>query len=131
VKDLLPSLTRATSTSATRTVIPLNTKDPTYVTYNGKIGQMIEINWQFPEVAKQYGFKGKVILEFTITAKGELAEVRLIRSSGYNLLDEEAMRAVKTAAPFPPFPPWIKDDRLVFSAGMEYLNSNATVPLTR
>jgi len=36
------------------------------------------------------------------------------------VLDEEAVRAITAAAPFPPIPPWIKQNPLFISASMEY-----------
>ncbi len=71
-------------------------------------------------MALRYGLQGKLALEFTISGSGQLERIRLIRSSGSQLLDDEAMRAVKAAAPFPPIPPWIKPNPLSISASMEY-----------
>jgi TonB family protein len=44
----------------------------------------------------------------------------MVRSSGSQLLDEEALRAIKAAAPFPPIPRWIQPNPLPISAAMEY-----------
>jgi TonB family protein len=46
--------------------------------------------------------------------------LRIIRSSGSQLLDDEALRAIKAAAPFPPIPTWIKGNPLTISVTMEY-----------
>ena len=50
------------------------------------------------------GEQGQLYLVFTIKRNGELANIELLRSSGYARLDEEAMRAIRTAAPYAPFP---------------------------
>jgi protein TonB len=71
-------------------------------------------------LALQYGLQGRVIIEFTILFDGRIESVRLVRSSGSILLDEEALRAVRAAAPFPPIPQWIEPKPLLISAGMEY-----------
>jgi len=119
VKDLLPPPSWSSSNSRTAPV-SLNTRDPVYVTYFNKIKQSIESQWEYPEMALRYGLQGKLALEFTISGNGQLEQIRLIRSSGSQLLDGEALRAIKAAAPFPPIPPWIKPNPLSISASMEY-----------
>jgi TonB family protein len=119
VKDLLPPPSWSLSNSRTAPV-SLNTRDPVFVTYFNKIKQSIESQWQYPEIALRYGLQGKLSLEFTIAGNGRLEQLRLIRTSGSQLLDEEAIRAIKAAAPFPPIPPWIKPNPLSISASMEY-----------
>ncbi len=47
-------------------------------------------------------------------------QAQLVRSSGYPILDDEAIRAVQAAAPFHPIPPWIGKERLAISASFEY-----------
>jgi protein TonB len=120
LKELLPSATLLSSNSRTNAPVNLNTKDPNYVTYFNKIKQSIESQWEYPQVALRYGLQGKLALEFTISGNGQLEQVRLLRSSGSQVLDEEALRAIKASAPFPPIPPWVKPSPLSISATMEY-----------
>jgi len=119
-KDLLPPPSWSSSNSRAAAPVSLNTRDPIYVTYFNKIKQSIESQWEYPEIALRYGLQGRLSLEFTIAGNGRLEQLRLIRTSGSQLLDEEAMRAIKAAAPFPPIPPWIKPNPLSISASMEY-----------
>lgn len=120
VKDLLPPPSWSSSNSRAAAPVSLNTRDPIYVTYFNKIKQSIESQWEYPEIALRYGLQGKLSLEFTIAGNGRLEQLRLIHTSGSQLLDEEAIRAIKAAAPFPPIPPWIKPNPLSISASMEY-----------
>lgn len=119
VKELLPPVNWS-SRSANRGPINLNTSDPTYVSYFTKIKQLIEANWEYPELALRYGLEGKLSLEFTIGSNGQLERARVVRSSGSQLLDDEALRAIKAAAPFPPIPTWVKPNPLSILAAMEY-----------
>lgn len=120
-KELLPPLTY--STGEGRAPVSLNTRDPVYVSYFNRIKQAIEINWEYPELAKRYGLQGKLLVEFTVSADGQLEAVRVVRSSGSQLLDDEALRAIRAAAPFPRVPPWLKGSSLPISAAMEYSDS--------
>jgi protein TonB len=125
LKELLPSVTYSVHEDGgpEQSSVSLNTRDPKYITYVGKIRQSIESEWQYPEIALRYGLQGKLALEFTILGNGQLEGLRLVRSSGSSLLDDEALRAIKAAAPFPPIPPWIKPNPLRISATMEYRDS--------
>jgi protein TonB len=131
LKDLLPSVTYSSSNERASSPISLNTKDPLYVSYFNKIKQSIEQRWEYPEMALRYGLQGRLALEFTITGGGQLEGLRLIRSSGSLLLDEEALRAIKAAAPFPPIPSWIKPVPLLISASMEYHDSRLNYRFSR
>jgi len=119
MKELLPPLTWSSDTRGSAAV-SLDTRDPVYVSYFTKIKQRIESQWEYPELALRYGLQGRLFLEFTIGPHGQLEGLRLLRSSGSQLLDEEALRAIRAAAPFPPIPHWIRASPLSISAAMEY-----------
>jgi protein TonB len=131
VKDLLPPPNWSSLGSRSSAPVNLNTRDPVYVTYFNKIKQLIESQWEYPEMALRYGLQGRLALEFTISGNGRLEQIRLIRSSGSQLLDEEAVRAVRAAAPFPPIPPWIKPNPLLISASMEYHDNRLNYRFSR
>jgi len=50
---------------------------------------------EFPELARQNGWYGTVLLRLWIDADGRVAEVRVHESSGYGVLDAAAFTAVK------------------------------------
>jgi protein TonB len=47
------------------------------------------------------GWQGKVLLSFIITADGLVREFKIIKSSGFAMLDKSAVESVKDTAPFP------------------------------
>lgn len=131
VKDLLPSPTWSSASSRDSGPVSLNTRDPIYVSYFNKIKQSIESQWEYPEVALRYGLQGRLSLEFAIDANGQLERLRILRSSGSQVLDDEALRAIKAASPFPPIPPWIKSSLLSISASMEYHDNRLNYQFSR
>jgi protein TonB len=131
VKDLLPSATWLSSSERGSAPVSLNTNDPLYVSYFTRIKQSIEQQWEYPELALRYGLQGRLSLVFTIGATGQLEQLRIIRSSGSELLDQEALRAIKAAAPFPAIPTWIKLNPLSISASMEYHDNRLNYRYTR
>jgi periplasmic protein TonB len=58
----------------------------------------------FPEVARRQKLSGTPVIEVTIGADGKLLDTVVRRSSGHVEIDEAAMRILKLAAPFDPFP---------------------------
>jgi protein TonB len=58
----------------------------------------------FPDVARRQKLSGTPVIEVTIGADGRLLQTVIRRSSGHPELDEAAMRILKLAAPFDPFP---------------------------
>ena len=125
LKELLPPVGWSADARASGANGPvrLDTKDPQYVTYFNSIKRAIEVVWQYPELALRYGLQGRLLLEFSILGNGDIESAKIVRSSGSNLLDEEALRAVKAAAPFGPIPPWLGKNRIDIVASFEYLDN--------
>gem|GEM_PF-3089004 len=55
----------------------------------------------YPPLARRQGWTGQVKVEFTVRADGSIDDVRIVAGSGRALLDQQALRAVQAAAPFP------------------------------
>jgi protein TonB len=54
--------------------------------------------------AKRLGIQGTVTVAFIIGADGQARNASVTKTSGHNMLDESALRAVNSASPFPPPP---------------------------
>lgn len=61
-------------------------------------------NMNYPEAARRRGIEGSLVLSVDILADGSVEEIRVIRSSGHEILDEAAVRIVRLSAPFAPLP---------------------------
>lgn len=55
----------------------------------------------YPTFARKMGWKGQVTISFIVTRIGDAKEIRIVRSSGHEILDQNAVEAVKKASPFP------------------------------
>lgn len=49
---------------------------------------------RYPQTARNQNWQGTVLLRFTISATGQVEKVRVVRSSGYPILDQAAVEAV-------------------------------------
>jgi protein TonB len=65
-------------------------------------------NKYYPEASVRYGIYGDLRLLVVIRQDGSLEDIRVLSSSGYAVLDEAAIKIVRMAAPFAPFPPELR-----------------------
>ncbi|MFV8818826.1 energy transducer TonB [Haliea sp. E17] len=61
-------------------------------------------NKYYPEASVRYGMYGNLKLLVAIRSDGSLEDVKVLESSGYAVLDEAAIKIVRMAAPYSPFP---------------------------
>lgn len=73
-----------------------------------------------PEEARRLGHSGSVKLKFVLNASGQLDSTEIASSSGYSELDEQALSAVRSAAPFGHLPDGIGRDSLPMSITLKY-----------
>jgi len=100
--------------------IPLNTKDAKYVSYFSRVKQQIQRAWIYPPQATKNPMGGELSLKFEISKDGNLLNLRLINTSGSNILDANAIKAVRGAAPYYPFPTTIPKEKLSILATFVY-----------
>ena len=72
--------------------------------WSSKILQEINSNINYPVIALQNQISGKVIIQLSITNKGILKKLSLIQSSGFDVLDNEVLRAVSNSGHYPSAP---------------------------
>jgi len=59
----------------------------------------------YPPIARKMGWEGRVLLSITLREDGSLKEVKVLESSGYQVLDKNAVDTVKRVAHLFPKPP--------------------------
>jgi len=84
--------------------IPLDTPEPKFQDYFNQVRERIKSKWIYPYEASSRGIEGELQIEFGIAKTGELQFIEKRRSSGVEVLDDYAMRAIQLASPFPPVP---------------------------
>ena len=100
--------------------VDLNTTEFRYLSYFLKLKRQIEGVWNYPEASRMRGEQGELLLVFTIRRDGYLEDVKLLDTSGFRRLDDEAIRAIRVAAPFSPFPKSWDLERLNIRAIFRY-----------
>jgi periplasmic protein TonB len=105
-------------------VLDINTRDDRFASYLLHLKHKIQAVWIYPTVAARSGIGGSLTVEFSIAKTGELLGVNLLDSSGQTILDDSAMKAIKSAAPYNPFPERMRAKRLRIKANFIYVTSN-------
>ncbi len=79
-----------------------------YGYYIDRLLQLIDANWNRPALGNEV----RAVLHFRIRRNGDIEDLRVAESSGYNSFDLAALRAVQNAAPFPALPASYRADSL-------------------
>ncbi len=77
-------------------------------------------NARYPEYAKRTRQEGAVDVVFAVRENGEVEGIKLSRSSGFIVLDVEALRNVRETAPFGPIPRSVPDNSLTVRLTLNY-----------
>lgn len=67
----------------------------------GYLRDTIQRGIAYPDVARRMGWEGRVLVAFLILPDGTVRNVRVVRGSGFPVLDRNAVEAVRAASPFP------------------------------
>lgn len=110
------------SGSTTDRTVSLDSQDFRYASYLAGIKRKIEGLWGYPLEAQARGITGSLLVVFTIAQDGSLNDLQLVQGSGYTILDDEALNAVRRAAPYNPFPERMRFERLHITASFQYVS---------
>ncbi|MFB1487439.1 MULTISPECIES: TonB family protein [unclassified Thiocapsa] len=108
----LQAKTAAYASRVRRKSVSASTREFRYASYLGAWARKVERigNLNYPQAARDQRMFGSLILHVAVRSDGSVEQIRVVRSSGYDLLDEAAVRIVELAAPYAPFPPDIAEE---------------------
>ncbi|MBI1912372.1 MAG: energy transducer TonB [Deltaproteobacteria bacterium] len=123
--DRISELTRQYESDAPKgekgKTLQLNTSESRYQKYLLNMRDRILRKWDYPLLAAQNGWHGVLRIDFVIKKDGTLGDVKLLKSSGYPVLDDAAITAIKLAEPFPPFPDNFDIEEISIKGNFEYV----------
>jgi periplasmic protein TonB len=95
-----------------RKFISANTREYKYASYmeawRAKVERIGNLN--YPDEARGQKLSGDLILDVALNPDGSVNEIMIRRPSSYKVLNDAAIRIVRLAAPFAPFPEEIKKE---------------------
>jgi len=99
--------------------VSISTKKLRYMGYFSHMREKIYLAWVYPQAAQRSGQQGVTFMRFTVERSGKISDARVLQSSGFRLLDNYALKAVRESG-FNPFPSHWPDDKLTVSASFHY-----------
>lgn len=104
-------------------IVSLETQSSEFAPYLAEVRRRIQRHWRVPAYAREVGLTARLVLVFSITPEGNLAQVKVTKSSGTSILDEAAVQAVTDGAPYAPFPPRFTFRQLTVVGHFEYVGT--------
>jgi len=65
------------------------------------IRKIIQQNIAYPDRAQRNGWEGQVVVMFSVMQNGRVKDIRIRKSSGYGILDENVLETIRKVEPFP------------------------------
>ena len=103
--------------------LELDSRNPRYIDYFASLRRQIDRVYFVPEEVLRGETSGTVRVTFTLERTGSLAEAAVETSSEAPLLDEAALRTLRLAEPFEPFPNGVAQERVTITARFVYEKS--------
>lgn len=107
--------------------ITFDTTEYKYYGYMQRLREKIEGIWKYPSEAQQRKLNGDLYIRFTIRKDGSLETVELVHTSGYKILDDAAIRALRDANPYWPLPDSWHQDSLTITGKFVYYFYNTYI----
>jgi len=108
-------LPQATDAKPRETFVSVNARESRYAPYLDAWRRKVEHigNLNFPPEIRNRRISGSLALAVALNSDGSIRELFLSKPSNQAILDESALRIVKLAAPFAPFPANLRRDTAV------------------
>jgi TonB family protein len=111
-------------------IVDRNTRNKTLNDYTLLTRDCIQRAWTTPvDMAMPGALKGKVSINYTVRRSGAVERVELIRGSGVPEMDRTLLKAIRAAAPFPPFPDGVEANSIMIRANFVVADL-PTLPVT-
>jgi len=88
--------------------------------YAGQLKGRLEESMHYPRAARLAGQEGRVVVRFVIDRNGRVLSIVLEKSSGYAILDREAVEMIERGEPYPTMPSEMGDEVLELRVPIAY-----------
>lgn len=96
VKTITPATNKQQVESKARVISIIYTELSQYFTY--------------PKIAQRRNWQGKVLLSLRVSSSGNIENIQLKKSSGYNVLDQAAINSLRKVGNLPHVSSWLSND---------------------
>lgn len=88
--------------------------------YGRSLSSALARQQQYPRIAAMRGWEGEVQLRVTIARKGNIVATQVVHSSGFDVLDQNAVQLVTSAAPLPRPPETLQNREIQIIVPVHY-----------
>lgn len=99
--NTLPTTNMQTQKSATKTFTVVEVM-PKFKGGNKAMMEFLMMNMKYPASAAKAKQQGRAVVGFVVRKDGTVSDVYIVKSTGYDVLDNEAMRVVKSMPAWEP-----------------------------
>jgi TonB family protein len=98
-------------------VVDRTTRDKTLNDYTLLTRDCIQRAWTTPvELTVPGALKGRITINYTLRRSGAVERIELVKGSGIPEMDRTLLKAIRAAAPFPPFPDGVEASSIMIRA---------------
>lgn len=110
-ENVLEQITKKiVKTKVVEKLIPVETLKAIENKYFQKIQELIEKNKKYPKIAKRLNQSGEIYLNFTIYKNGQIANIKITKSSNFRRLNKAAIEIMSEIEKFDPIPDELNKD---------------------
>ena len=88
--------------------------------YYRSLNMLMKRGRTYPRSARRLGIEGTVLVEMVVSREGEIIKVKVLRSSGHDLLDKAAVAQVQKQRRVPQIPQELNRPAMTFQIPIEY-----------
>jgi protein TonB len=100
--DKSPSAKVSTQATPQKAVESFSFKKKRYLKEHFQyIKENVQSKITYPRIARKMGWQGRVLISFVICKDGSVKDIRIVESSGFKALDNNAVKVIREVAPFP------------------------------
>lgn len=110
----------AAVTAAPSASVPTSRQSNAVPQWSNRIAVLLERNKRYPATARARREEGTAHVAFVLDRQGHVVSARVERSSGYTLLDQEALDLIRRAQPFPALPAEVADTHVSLTVPIRF-----------
>jgi len=88
--------------------------------YGNALWNAISKHKKYPKIAQMRGWQGETIIELELDGTGKLKSKKVTQSSGYEVLDKQALEMVEKALPFPTPPEALRSSNFTITVPVPF-----------
>lgn len=88
--------------------------------YGNALWSAISKHKKYPRIAQMRGWQGETIIELELDGAGKLKSKKITQSSGYEVLDKQALEMVERALPFPTPPEVLRNSNFTITVPVPF-----------